>query len=194
MEKRPKSAARLVAEPLLVAIVLAFAVRATARIYSIPSSSMAPTLTAGDHILVTHYRGDEPARGDVVVFQVIDGRGLAVKRVVGVPGDLIQSKSGKVVIGGHTFSEPYLAAHAHSGHIAPQLIPAGHLFVMGDNRQDSFDSRHWGPLPATRVVGRARMILWSSPTMADQAHATSVSDEVASAESVRRPRVFKWIE
>ena len=198
MEQRSKSAVRVVAEPLLIAIALAFAVRATARIYSIPSSSMSPTLAAGDHILVTTYRGDEPARGDVVVFNAPNGSGLAVKRVIGVPGDLIQSRSGKVVIGGHTFAEPYVRSRAQSGQIAPQLVPAGHLFVMGDNREDSFDSRHWGPLPAARVVGRARMILWSSAikdaSLANAAHATSVMDEVGRAGSARRGRVFKWIE
>jgi signal peptidase I len=194
VEKRSKSALRVVVEPLLVAVVLAFAVRATVRIYSIPSSSMAPTLTAGDHILVTRYRGDEPARGDVVVFHGPDGKGLAVKRVVGVPGDLIQSRSGKVMIGAHTFSEPYVARNASSGHIPAQLVPASCLFVMGDNREDSFDSRHWGPLPAARVVGRARLILWSSSTMADEAHATSVSDPAAHAAAAPHARVFKWIE
>jgi signal peptidase I len=194
VEKRSKSAVRVVGEPLLVAIVLAFAVRATVRIYSIPSSSMAPTLAAGDHILVTRYRGDEPARGDVVVFHGVDGKGLAVKRVVGIPGDLIQSRSGKVVIGAHTFSEPYIASHARSGVIAPQLVPSGHLFVMGDNREDSFDSRHWGPLPVWRVVGRARLVLWTSPTMADEAHARSVTDPGVRAAVSRRGRIFKWIE
>ena len=159
---------------------------------------MAPTLTAGDHILVTQYRGDEPARGDVVVFHALQGRELAVKRVVGVPGDLIQTRSGKIVIGGHTVSEPYVRTRAGSGVIAPQLVPAGHLFVLGDNREDSFDSRHWGPLPASRVVGRARLVLWSSGTrqtaMADKAHATSVSDGDRRATSLQRRRVFKWIE
>jgi signal peptidase I len=198
VEKPSKSVLRLVAEPLLLAVVLAFAVRATARIYSIPSSSMAPTLTAGDHILVTRYRGEEPARGDVVVFHSLQGRELAVKRVVGIPGDLIQTRSGKIVLGGHTLSEPYLAMRAHSGVIAPQLVPAGHLFVLGDHREDSFDSRHWGPLPASRVVGRARMVLWSSgmseTAMADKAHATSVSNDDPRATSLRGRRVFKWIE
>jgi signal peptidase I len=166
-----KSLLRIIAEPIVVACVLAFAVRAVARIYSVPSASMSPTLRPGDHIIVTRYLSDRPGRGDVVVFHHPAGRDLTVKRIVGIPGDLVESREGRVRVSGRVLSEPY-ATDGGSMHIAPQLVPAGHLFVLGDNREDSWDSRHWGPLPDSLVVGRARVVLWPS----------------------RYAGVFKWIE
>ena len=172
---RRKSAFRLVAEPILVAVVLAFLVRASMRIYLIPSSSMTPTLSAGDHIVVTPYHGGFPERGDVVVFRSpVAGTELSVKRVIAVPGDLIDTEEGRVRIGGRALEESYLATSGGSGPIPPQVVPAGFVFVMGDNRGDSFDSRHWGLLSKQLVAGRARFVLWSS--------------------GVRRVRIFKWID
>jgi signal peptidase I len=131
-----KSLFRTLAQPLLIAVALAFAVRAVVRIYAIPSQSMAPTLQTGDHIAVTPYLTDTPARGDVIVFRSPLNNSLAVKRIVGVPGDLMDAKSGRMI------------------------VPAGCYFVVGDNRADSFDSRSWGPLPQHLVLGRARLVLW----------------------------------
>jgi len=159
-----KSAIRLIIEPLAIAIALAFLVRATIRIYVIPSFSMAPTLMAGDHIVVTPYRfRSEPQAGDVIVFRSPHAAGeLMVKRVIGTPGDLVETREGRVIVRGHAIAESYLAAQASTGLIPPQLVPAGSYFVLGDNRTDSLDSRSWGLLPRADVLGRARLILWSS--------------------------------
>jgi signal peptidase I len=159
-----KSAFRLIVEPLAIAIVLALFVRATFGLYVIPSSSMAPTLVAGDHIVVTPYRfSSTPRRGDVIVFRSPRSADeLMIKRVVGTPGDLVETRGGRVIISGHAVPEPYVAAQAITGFIAPQIIPADCYFVLGDNRADSLDSRSWGLLPRAFVLGRARMILWSS--------------------------------
>lgn len=161
-----KSALRLVVEPLAIAIVLAIAVRAALHIYVIPSSSMAPTLVPGDHIVVTPYRfTSRPVRGDVIVFRSTrDAGDLLVKRVIGTPGDLVETRAGQVIVSGHAVPEPYVAAQAMTGFITPQIIPADCYFVLGDNRADSLDSRSWGVLPRALVVGRARMVLWSSET------------------------------
>ena len=153
--------------PLAIAIACALIVRgAFFRVYAIPSSSMAPTLQPGDQIVVTPFRAPfarAPQRGDVVVFRSPSGRDeLLVKRIVATPGDLIAADAGRVTVGGHTLAEPYLLRAASSGVIAPQIIPAGCFFVAGDNREDSWDSRSWGVLPADLVVGRARFVLWSS--------------------------------
>lgn len=158
-----KSAFRLIVEPMAIAIVLAFFVRATLRLYVIPSSSMAPTLLAGDHIVVTPYRfSSTPRRGDVIVFRSPrSAEQLMIKRVVGTPGDLVETRGGRVIVRGHAVAEPYVAAQA-STFVAPQIIPADSYFVLGDNRSDSLDSRSWGALPRSFVLGRARMILWSS--------------------------------
>ena len=132
-------ALRTLLTPMVIALALAFAARATVRIYAIPSASMAPTLQAGDHIIVTPYRGT-PQRGDVIVFHApLSADELMVKRIAGTPGDAVDAGAGRIVV-----------------------VPAGCYFVVGDNRQDSFDSRNWGPLRRDLIVGRARMVLWSS--------------------------------
>jgi signal peptidase I len=135
--------ARIILMPLAIALTLGFAARAAVHIYAIPSASMAPTLLEGDHIVVTRCLG-APERGDVVVFRVPGSGELMVKRVAGLPGDAVDAGGGRTVI-----------------------VPAGTVFVIGDNRQDSFDSRHWGPVPRDLIVGRARVVLWSSVAAAN---------------------------
>lgn len=183
--QRPKSLFRLIAEPLALAVALALAARAFIRIYTIPSVSMTPTLQAGDHIAVTRYlAGAEPRRGDVIVFQNPLGRDeFLVKRVVGLPGDLIESRAGRVLVSGHALAEPYLLEPAASGAIASQIVPAGCYFVMGDNRAHSLDSRSWGPLRRDLVVGRARLVLWTSRTRPAAAPAFASAAEPPSTRS-----------
>lgn len=170
--KPKRSLARTIAEPLIIAVVLAFAIRTFGTIYEVPSASMAPALLPGDRIVVTRFLTDGPERGDVIVFRhPISGSELVVKRVIALPGDLVDSHMGRVRIGGRTLDEPYASAGT-TGSIPPQLVPADHLFVLGDNRAGSYDSRSWGPLPRHLVLGRARLILW---------HGRSTG------------RIFKWI-
>jgi signal peptidase I len=179
-----KSTFRLIAEPIVLAVALAAVVRSAVQIYSIPSASMTPTLLVGDHILVTPYGVDDhPQRGDIVVFRSPGHEEeLMVKRVIAMPGDLIESRGSQIAIGGHTLAEPYTEPYA--GQTAPslpvptQIVPAGCYFVMGDNRGNSRDSRHWGSLPQQLVVGRARMVLWSS--------GNGASESTASAETTRQ--------
>jgi signal peptidase I len=161
---RPNSFLRTILQPMAVAVGLAVLARAAVHIYSIPSASMVPTLEIGDQILVTRYFASRPERGHVIVFRspVRPGE-LMVKRVVGVPGDRIDSRLGRVRIAGHTLPEPYLSTVAASGAIESQIVPASSYFVMGDNRESSLDSRVWGVVPQARIVGRAQMVLWSAP-------------------------------
>src|SRR3712207_3969107 len=105
---RQKSLIRTIVEPLAVAVALAFLVRSALQLYSIPSSSMAPTLEAGDQVVVTPYFRGEPDRGHVIVFQSPQSDELLVKRVIAVPGDLVDARLGRVRIGGHTLPEPYV--------------------------------------------------------------------------------------
>lgn len=181
--RRHRSLLRVIAEPILLAIVLALIVRTTFfRLYAIPSASMTPTLEVGDHILVTPFRDDTPARGDVVVFRSPSSDDeLMVKRIVATPGDLVESRAGKVLIGGRTLAEPYLREVSASGAFEPLIVPANCYFVMGDNRANSFDSRSWGVLPRDRVVGRVRLVLWSSgdgSTAEPSAHAAARTDSL----------------
>jgi signal peptidase I len=195
---RQHSLLRTILQPLGVAVALGFLVRAAVHIYAIPSASMAPTLEAGDQIVVTPYVRSAPERGDVIVFEsLLAADELMVKRVIAVPGDLIDSRLGRVRISGYTLPEPYLLRQVSSGAVAAQIVPADSYFVMGDNREDSSDSRSWGVVPRSRIVGRARLVLWTSSrstgTVGDAARATEVSGS-------RRPHLrrhsslFKWIE
>jgi signal peptidase I len=197
-----KSALRLIVEPLAIAIVLAFGVRAAVRLYVIPSSSMAPTLVPGDHIVVTPYRfGKKPNRGDVIVFRSPRAADeLMIKRVIGTPGDLVETRAGRVIVCGHALTEPYVAAQATSGVISPQIIPAGTYFVLGDNRADSLDSRSWGVLPKDAVLGKARMILWSGGAAIGSresgvvAAAPSPTPDTRHPAPAREARLFRLIQ
>ncbi len=187
----------LVGRPLAIALALAFLVRTTLQIFAIPSASMEPTLRVGDHIVVTPYYRGEPGRGDVVVFRSPqDPNLLMVKRVIALEGDLIESRAGRVLIGGHAVAEPYLRSPVESGAIAAQIIPHGCYFVMGDNRGNSYDSRNWGVLPASLVVGHARMVLWSSGDGSSQpsAGASEVSRSGEARQGERVGRIFRLIE
>jgi signal peptidase I len=193
---RQKSYLRTILEPLAIAVALGFAVRGALHIYAIPSASMAPTLEPGDQIVVTPYFRGLPERGHVVVFESSSERGqLLVKRVIGTPGDLVDSRLGSVRIGGHTLAEPYILRPASAGAIDAQIVPADSYFVLGDNRDDSLDSRSWGVVPRSRIVGRARLVLWrSGAAVGDSVRAAARQDQPG----VQRPHsggsLFKWIE
>jgi signal peptidase I len=191
---RQKSLLRTILEPLAVAVALAFLVRGALQLYSIPSASMAPTLEAGDQIVVTPYFRGGPDRGHVVVFQSPRTGELLVKRIVGVPGDLVDSRLGRVRIGGHTLPEPYVLHQATTGAIDAQLVPAQSYFVLGDNREDSLDSRTWGYVPRERVVGRARLVLWSSAPLGETVSASASREHGRTRGSGTASRLFKWID
>ena len=189
---------RTVAQPLLVAIALALGVRSAIRIYSIPTASMTPTLLVGDHIVVTPYHGATPGRGDVVVFRSPASRSndLLVKRSVAVPGDLVETHSGRLFVGGHAVAEPYVLAPMTTGSVPSQVVPAECFFVLGDNRANSFDSRQWGVLPTGLLIGRARLVLWSSGTgtLPPQANAEVVTRPDVRSRSLHLDRLFKPIQ
>jgi signal peptidase I len=193
---RQKSLLRTLLEPIAIAVALGFAVRAAIHIYSIPSASMAPTLLAGDQIVVTPYFQDEPKRGDVVVFaSPVEPDELLVKRVVAVPGNIIDSQLGHVRIDGFTLPEPYVLRAGATGQIGATLVPADTYYVLGDNRDDSSDSRVWGAVPAAAIVGRARLVLWSGDNgVGDVVRASSADHLRPGASFPSRGRLFKWIE
>ncbi len=171
--RQKMSTARLILQPIAIALALAFAVRASSvGFYSIPSISMEPTLRVGDTIVATPYRGAErPERGDVIVFRSPSSRDeMMVKRVIARPGDLIESREGQLMIGGHALAEPYVIDHSRVV-IPAQVVPADCYYVMGDNRPNSSDSRLWGVVARGSVVGRARIVLWSG-SIAQEANAS----------------------
>jgi signal peptidase I len=193
----PMTTLRTVAQPVLVALALALGVRSAIRIYSIPTASMTPTLQVGDHIVVTPYHGSNPDRGDVVVFHSpVSADELLVKRVVGLPGDLVETHAGRLFVRGHAAAEPYVRESSATGTIASQVVPAGCYFVLGDNRGNSFDSRQWGVLPRDLLIGRARLVLWSSGTgtMRPQANAEPVTRRSVRSGNLHLDRLFKPIQ
>ena len=147
--------------------------------YYIPSPSMEPTLTDGDRIVVNKlsYRLHEVNRGDVVVFQRAtpqsDGINDLIKRVIALPGETIEVVDGRVYVDGGLLLEPYLTARdstggfplppgciGASGSINRCTVPDEHVFVMGDNRRNSKDSRFIGPVAESDIVGRAFLRVW----------------------------------
>jgi signal peptidase I len=147
--------------------------------FSIPSLSMAPSLQVGDRIIVNKlsYRLHDVHRGDIVVFArpPLENQDYAdlVKRVIGLPGETISSKGGHVYIDDRRLSEPWLPPgpqsvtaalpgdpHQRFNMPGPVKIPDGSYFVMGDNRTDSEDSRFFGPIPKSLIVGRAVAVVW----------------------------------
>lgn len=132
-----------------------------AEIFFIPSGSMAPTLKAGDRVLADKlaYRLSDPRRGDVVVFEA-EGA-LNVKRVAGLAGDTVEIRDGVLHVNGRTRVEPYVNRRLNDGNFfGPAEVPEGHVFVLGDNRQNSLDSRSLGPIPEERLMGEVRLRLW----------------------------------
>jgi len=173
-------------EAILIAIVIALFIRTfVVQAFKIPSGSMKPTLLVGDHILVNKFiygvkipylntvilPVKDPQRGDIVVFKYpIDPRKDFIKRVIGVPGDVIEIRDKSVYINGQrlnhdvgVYSDPRTIAGnlRPRDNLGPITVPPDGLFVMGDNRDESFDSRFWGFVPLRDVSGKAFIIYWS---------------------------------
>lgn len=187
---KPRSLLRELPLLLGVAFVIAFLVKTfVAQAFFIPSESMVHTLEVGDRVLVSRvsYKVHDLRRGDVVVFTspfetqstgndrslpsrvvhtVLESVGLRqpstedfIKRVIALPGETVEGKSGKIYINGRELVEPYLAEEP-VGDFPPKTIPAGQIWVMGDNRNRSSDSRVFGPIKESKIVGRAILRIW----------------------------------
>jgi signal peptidase I len=150
----------LISFALVFGFVRPFVVEA----FYIPSESMVPTLKVGDRVLVNKfiYRFTEPERGDIIVFESVEGGGEElIKRVVGVPGDRIAVRSGKLLVNGEPQNEPYVNdKFPDRSFYAPTNVPKNHVFVMGDNRANSRDSRYFGPVPERKIEGEAFLRFW----------------------------------
>jgi signal peptidase I len=150
-------------ETVLPAIVIAvlinlFLAQAT-RVYG---SSMEPNLHTDQRLVVEKvtYRLHGPHRGDVVVLRMPDrGPELLIKRVVGLPNEIVEIRNGTLYVDNQPLDEPYLVRSTGSTY-GPTLVPDGNVFVMGDNRGASNDSRVFGPVPIDRIVGRAWISYW----------------------------------
>lgn len=191
---KKKSLTREYIEAILIALLLALLIRTfIVQAFKIPSGSMEKTLLIGDHILVSKFSygihipneipfinaklfddivlfSSVPERGDIIVFKFPkDETRDFIKRVIALPGDLLEVRRQKVFINNKPY-EDARARHTESpsdsplvprDDFGPILIPEGHVFVMGDNRENSQDSRYWGYLNVKKIRGKALIIYWS---------------------------------
>jgi signal peptidase I len=186
---RRKSLVREYVEAIAIAILLALVIRTfVVQAFTIPSGSMMDTLLVGDYILVnkflygpevpftdTHLPGlRAPQRGDIIVFKYPqDEKRDFIKRIVGVPGDTVQVRGGQVYVNGKPTEEAYVRAGSARPHLGvatycgyayacePTVVPPDSYFVMGDNRDNSQDSRYWGFVKRDKIKGKAFLIYWS---------------------------------
>jgi signal peptidase I len=184
-----KSTVREYFETIVIAVILALFVRTwVVQAFKIPTGSMENNLLIGDHLLVNKFVfGGEPTspahailplrdirRGDIVVFKYPDEPERDfIKRVIGLPGETIELRNKRVYVNGNPLDEPYVhflePSHAASEvtssdvreRYGPVSVPRNQYFVMGDNRDNSQDSRYWGFLPRHYIKGKALMIYWS---------------------------------
>lgn len=185
-ESRKKGKLRENIEAIVIAVILALFIRTfVVQAFKIPSGSMKPTLKIGDHILVNKFiygvklpfvrttliPVGEPERGDIIVFKYPEQPDKDfIKRVIGVPGDTVQIKEKRVFINGQPANQHY-GVHTdqniipgqvnHRDNFGPKTVPEGAYFVMGDNRDNSYDSRFWGFVEQSAIKGEAFIIYWS---------------------------------
>ncbi len=146
-------------------------VRARSRIYQIPNHAMAPTLLPGDHVIAYQvaYQAADPQQGDVVVYRYPDEQGKRfLHRVIGLPGDEIAIRNQVVYVNGEALSELYVRHSDRSSmagnvrdHLSPITVPLETYFLMGDNREESLDSRFLGPINKEHLLGRVLFVYWS---------------------------------
>jgi signal peptidase I len=183
---RGKSAVREYAEAIVIAVLLALFIRTfIVQAFKIPSGSMIPTLYVGDHILVNKFLYGtripftdikllplrDPRRMDIIVFKYPEDESKDfIKRIIGEPGDAVEVRDKVVYVNDRPISEPY-AIHRDASifssdlqprdNFGPVVVPEDSYFVMGDNRDQSLDSRFWGFVKARQVRGKAFLIYWS---------------------------------
>jgi signal peptidase I len=185
-EQKKKSVVREYAEAIGIAILLALFIRTfVVQAFKIPSGSMLPTLQIGDHLLVNKFiygirlpfAGTvlvpikEPKRGDIIVFRFPRDRSTDyIKRVIGLPGDKLEIRDKVLSINDRPIDDPhahFTSAQVLPGDISPKdnlgpiVVPPGKYFVMGDNRDNSSDSRFWGFVDDADILGKAMIIYWS---------------------------------
>jgi signal peptidase I len=153
-----------IVETLVLAIVLFVGINAISARVRVDGVSMRPTLENGEFVLVNKmsYRFANVDRGDIIVFHFpVNPDEELVKRVIGLPGDHVSIQTGVVYVNGQLLNEPYIAdIPSYSGEWD---VADGQFFVLGDNRNNSNDSKDWGLLPFDKIVGKAVLIYWPPP-------------------------------
>jgi signal peptidase I len=128
------------------------------RFFIVPTGSMSPTIRPGDRVCVDTRRSRRPERGEVWVFTMPSGS-TAIKRAVGLPGETVEVTGGRLLVDGRPLAEPYLAGPMNYT-LPPVTLKGDEYFLLGDNRNTSFDSHLWGPLNRGSLLGRADYRCW----------------------------------
>lgn len=153
---------REIAETIALTLLIFLAVRFAVQSFRVDGQSMEPGLYTNEYVLVDKvaYLFSQPQRGDVIVFHYpLDTSKDFIKRVIGLPGDTIHTTSTEVIVDGQVLHEPYISQPFNFGSSTWTLGP-GQYFVMGDNRDNSLDSRTWGPLNKSYIIGKAVVVYW----------------------------------
>jgi len=153
---------REVLETILPAVLIAVLINLfLAQATQVHGQSMEPTLHSNQRLVVekVSYRFHGPRRGDIVVLKSPQSSELLIKRVIGLPGEMVEIRQGQVYINGQKLDEQYLEKPT-GGHWGPLIVPPLHVFVLGDNRSFSNDSRAFGMVPVKNIIGRAWLCYW----------------------------------
>jgi signal peptidase I len=151
-------------ETLILSVVLFVTINTISARIRVDGDSMIPTLVSGEYVVVNRlsYRLGSPQRGNIIVFHYPrDPKEEYIKRVIGLPGDEVEVLNGSVLINGQPLDESYL--NVKMNYNGTWRVPAGQLFVLGDNRNNSSDSHDWGMVPMDYVVGKAVLVYWPPP-------------------------------
>ena len=186
-KSQTKSIAREIIETIILTVFIFLAVRTVVQNFKVEGFSMEPTLHTGQYLLVNkaayfHFSktgplsflpGSEygksgqvylfggPQRGDIIVFEYPEDPSRDfIKRIIGLPGDVIEIKDSRVFVNGVGLNEPYVKEAPGYELPAPVTVPQDSVFVMGDNRNNSSDSHIWGPLPLAKIIGKGWLCYW----------------------------------
>jgi signal peptidase I len=157
-----KTVIREILETVILTVIIFFLIQTVVRNFRVVGTSMEPNLHDSQYLIVDKisYRLGEPQRGDVIVFEPPSRPGEDyVKRVIGMPGDLVEIRNGQVLINNQIIDETYVV-YRGSYSMSPRRVGEGELFVLGDNRNSSSDSHNWGMLAQDKVVGKAWITYW----------------------------------
>lgn len=156
---------REVVETLVLTLLIFVVIHFVVQSYHIDGTSMQPTLNSSEYVVVnkTAYMFQQPGRGDVIVFHYpLQPSQDYIKRVIGLPGDHIKTDLTHVWVNGQLLNEKYISAPANQG-TQQWTVPKNDYFVMGDNRPVSDDSRIWGFVPQSYIIGKAVLVYWPVP-------------------------------